>query len=434
MNTNIKQQRLIDSFYTAIGWNAFSYAFYKTSYMLLSCALYTRLSKSDFALWAALMSFIFLGLLFLDCGFRKSVPRYCPEFLTSPALYNTFIRCVAGIQVGILLLALPVCYYWGLPYFQKIVTHHNSHFIFIIATILFLLQGCVGLLRIIYYAHFWNKQFTTITTIIGFLEFLLGMGCCFAVKSNNFLLPDILILHCLSSASIVLVTYYKMPSINFYSMTSTTIMVSESLMKRQFIVHSCFMWLANILKSLTERNFLLPYIIYTLGPTVGILFKLANDAALFFYRLALKTLSTNDTGFLSYARQDRGGIKKAFNTLKKTVLLLVLILISIALVGLVYVCYTTSLASQTFIIIFCVCFIGYMIEIVLSPYERILEVSLDYKALIQAYIPYCIVLTLVLHYQLIAVAGLVPFIVVIQALRSVSSCIVAYKVKEQEII
>lgn len=428
MNTDLKQRRLLSSFYTALGWNAFSYSVYKCCSMLLAFFLYKRMEQQDFTAWATLTSTTFLLLLFLDCGFRKSVPRYCPDFLVTRTMYKRFITTIILVQGAMLLIALPWYYSWVAPAFIPSVHQETQTMACWLSAAFFFLQGIIALVRLIYYAHFWNKQFNTAMAIVVSLESLTAIACCFIDISNTWFLVYILAIHC--GGSLVLAMICSSMLFWLPYKTRQNYRVSAETVTGQFIVHSCFMWGSNVIKSITERNFLLPYVLYYLGPGVGAIFKLTHDAALFFYRFAHKTLATNDTSLLAYARQDGHYLKVAFAKLKKTVLLLVAGMAILAcLLSFISWAYELEYLPRSSIVLFCIFFLGYMFEVALSPYERLLEVSREYRALALAYLPYCCILMLMLYTQTIATIGLVPFMVILQLLRCLSSCLMAYQAR-----
>lgn len=418
MNNN----KLITAFLNALGWNAFSYGTYKVCSLLLSYTLYATLNQKDFATWATLMSFIFFWLLMLDCGLRKSVPRFCPEFSSCQSLHRRFVGWICAIQIIVLLGALPF-FYWLLPHFFQRVHVHPADSIFIVGTILFFLQGCLGLMRIVYHAHFWNKQFNSLATSVVAIECLLNLLFCFLLPSS-WLLQSILITNCIGALCVTVISFCTMPHVTL--LTNDAIIHTHSMhhYTKQFIIHTLFMWGSNTIKALSERNFLFPYVLYSLGPTTGIAFKLTNDAALFFYRLAVKTVGINDTALLSYARHSPEGSKGAFSQLVRTIISMVVPLIAIALGGALLAHY--YMPYRLLIVPFCLFICGYMTELLLSPYERILEVSLSYKLLSIAYIPYVVMLACLLYWQVITLIGLVPFIAAIQALRIMSALIMVY--------
>lgn len=429
MNKDVKQQPLFSSFYKALGWNAFSYIVYKCCAMLLALFLYKRMEQQDFTAWATLTSVTFLLLLFLDCGFRKSVPRYCPDFLATRTTYKRFISTIVVVQITILVLSLPWYYTWVVPSFITPAYQESQKLVYGLAAVFFFLQGIIALLRLIYYAHFWNKQFNTAMAIVVSLESLTAILCCFIDISNRWILTCVLAIHCAGSLVLTLICSSMLFWLPYKTRPSNR--VSAKTLTSQFITHSCFMWGSNVIKSITERNFLLPYVVYYLGPGVGALFKLTHDASLFFYRFAHKTLATNDTSLLAYARQDEPFFfKLAFIKLKRTVLLLVAMISTLACVLSFFSCiYEPAFLPRSAIALFCIFFLGYMVEIVLSPYERLLEVSREYRSLVVAYMPYCFLLMVMLYTKTIITAGLVPFVAILQLLRCLSSCLMVYKAK-----
>lgn len=85
------------------------------------------------------------------------------------------------------------------------------------------------------------------------------------------------------------------------------------------------MWATTVLKSLTERNFLVPFFSFSLGMASANIFKLANDAALLFYRVIVKTLGTADTALLSHVQTGYHAdinFNKAFVNITKQIMVL----------------------------------------------------------------------------------------------------------------
>lgn len=415
---------LIADFFHALGWNAFAYGAYKLCYLVLSYTLYVTLGQQAFTLWASLMSYIFFWVLMLDCGFRKSAPRFCPDFSFDKKTHRRFVGFLCITQSALLAGAIPL-FSWSLPYFFKQVspaTEQLDYGLVVLATLLFFAQGCLALMRIIYHAHFWNKQFNSLATVVVAVECIVSLLLCLAAIDQVLLIRTLLIINvtgALSVAGTSLIALVRMPYV-------VVAKAGEPMAPptRQFMVHTLFMWASNGMKALSERNFLLPYVMYSLGPTMGIAFKLSNDAALFFYRLAAKTIGVNDTALLAYARHTAGGTRAVFVSLVRTIACIVAPLLFIALVGVVLVQY--YLPTKMMAVPFCLFIVGYMIEFLLSPYERILEVSLRYRLLSIAYMPYLIILLCMLYYDSIKAMGLVPFIAVLQGLRVMSALIMAY--------
>ncbi len=158
---------------------------------------------------------------------------------------------------------------------------------------------------------------------------------------------------------------------------------------KDFIIHSLTMWATTICKSLSERNILVPYLTFTAGPASANLFKVAQDGALLFQRIVLKTIGVTDTSLFSHLEEENKSsqfFKKAFvQFLKKITLLCVGTFI------LVILCtrYTTHIIQNIDLIkIFIIAIAGYAFEIILSPYERVLETKREYKLIWLCKTPY----------------------------------------------
>jgi hypothetical protein len=187
------------------------------------------------------------------------------------------------------------------------------------------------------------------------------------------------------------------------------------------------MWLYTALKSLSERNVLLPFITYTLNAEYAGIYKLANESALFFYRLVLKTIGTTDTSLLSFIEEQQDQqhlMEKAFEKLSTKVMALCVPLVGIIL-GF-YIGGETFVHNQYVFQLFLIMTVTYLAELVLLPYERLLEVKKNYWYLASAYIPYIITLIVLYTTSCISLIGLKGIIILIQIVRLVSIGIVTY--------
>ena len=115
-------------------------------------------------------------------------------------------------------------------------------------------------------------------------------------------------------------------------------------------------------------------------------------------------------------------IQQAMKLIAKTIYTLLFILIIIA-TGVSMLSYTTTIHTPEMLIIFGVVSIGYILEVILSPYERILEVQQQYRQLMTAYTPYLVtVITLLItHYYHIINFNLLTLITTIQIARTISA-------------
>ncbi|MDR3550410.1 MAG: hypothetical protein P4L31_03285, partial [Candidatus Babeliales bacterium] len=195
-----------------------------------------------------------------------------------------------------------------------------------------------------------------------------------------------------------------------------------------FAKHSGMMWANNNIKSITERNFLIPLFTYIFGAVAANLFKVANDGALFFHRIVLKTIGTTDTALLSHIQtsSDRNTLMPiAFAQLTSKIANLCIPLSTILLILFLKkdLLFSNSFAFQAFFIMT----IGYLIELVVSPYERMLEIERRYILLLLSYAPYILmILSFVCFHSWITYIGLVTCVLIIHLVRLVSAFAMVY--------
>jgi hypothetical protein len=150
------------------------------------------------------------------------------------------------------------------------------------------------------------------------------------------------------------------------------------------------------------------------------MFKIANDAALIFQRTVLRTLGSADMSLLSYALLTNGQqqLFQTFAYLMRTIIMLTFPLATITIV----VTYTFhTLATTDLVMIFGVIMTGYMFEMLLSPYERLLEVNFKLKQLALSYSPYCIGYAALVVALLHGKISLLVCIALTQTVRIISS-------------
>jgi hypothetical protein len=331
---------------------------------------------------------------------------------------------VLVFQLTVLVLLSPIFYY-STPKFFSIIFNRPDIFInklLLPATLLFVVEGLVEMLRLLYHAHFLNKPFNILSTVTRLLESSTSIAILLYTNwEPTTLLSSILIVKAISSSGTVLIALIMLPKL--YSTAQhdfprqTRIALKPLWYK--FIRHSSMMWISNIIKSLSERNFIIPVMTHAIGAEQANVFKLAQDSALFFERSIMKTIGTADTALLAHAASGKKEEAHAFNKLTRQVAAL-----SIPLFGILLV---VMAAGRSFVniphafIIFILLTASYLLEVLLSPYERILEVKQRYLFLAMAYLPYVIGLFLLLYSSMII--GLIGFVVVLQGIRLISSCI-----------
>ena len=195
-------------------------------------------------------------------------------------------------------------------------------------------------------------------------------------------------------------------------------------MAYQFATHSGAMWITTFLKSLSERNFLVPLFTHILGPVAGGLFKVANDGALLFYRIILKTIGTTDTSLLAHVHaKQKDEMNYAFKKLTTRIAALCLPLLGI--IGVLSFNDSTLIGTNMIFNLFLIMAVGYLLETLLLSYERLLEVSRAYVYIGIAYIPYiCFIIALASGY-LTTLIGFYASVACIHGVRLVSLLIMA---------
>jgi len=406
-------QELFNNFSRGINWNATSYIAYKILVTLFTFTLYRYATAETFSYWANINSTLFLLLLWSDFGLRKSIPRFLPELAHNQR--HLFIRHAIWFQALILIGLLPLFAYY-LWIFPRI---HNTY-ILAISSGLFITEGCVSLMRLLCHTYFLHRPFNILATSIMILEIGITLSMLIILEEQKLLSVMLGVKLCASIILLVLASILFARRHKSYSGTHTT---SWDSMRGKFIKHSGIMWVNTNLKSLSERNFLVPFFTYAIGPVYANIFKVANDAALLFYRILIKTVGSADTVLLAHvqAREDRGILMPiAFTKLTTKVAA-----ICLPLLGVIFVIFLQGdyLFNDPFIFrLFLIMSCGYIAEVLLLPYERILEINHNYWLLFLAYIPYGIMLVLLFTQQLNMILGLLGAIICIHIVRLVSLC------------
>lgn len=410
--------KLFDKFNKALFWNGFFYSIYKLLFVTLSFTLYHKLSTDLFSLWALSNSVLFLLLLWLDCGFKKSIARFCPAFAKNKTAHKQFVaglvlfQCLFLIIIGIPLLLLTINYFSLLQILKP----------YLITT--FILEGIVAIITLLYHAHFWQKQFTILHT--GSIVAQMGLNWYYLITMpfterliKLLFVSKIVTSLCLIVASLVILP--KLLKDRFYPGTHS---IETKKLLKQFIIHSGMMWAATFFKSLSERNVLLAYLTGTLGPISANLFKISFDASLFFQRILIKTIGVSDTALLAHIEesgQSKQLLNKGFKKLYTTITYLTVPLFSIFLI--VIFKPTFFFNNLTAVNIFILATVTYFIEIILSPFERLLETQFKYKKLWIAYSPYLLILGVLFWIYPPGTISLFWFIALLQIARLSSSII-----------
>src|SRR5260221_476123 len=105
--TGMTLQQLFSKFTWSQNWNAFSYVTYKILFTILSITLFITLNTTDFSTWANIQCIAYLFILWIDCGFRKSIPRYAPEYAHNKTAMKEFTNGVILFQSILLIASIP---------------------------------------------------------------------------------------------------------------------------------------------------------------------------------------------------------------------------------------------------------------------------------------------------------------------------------------
>ena len=411
---------LYQTFSSAITWNGLFYVVYKSFFFLRTALLYKYLSAHDFSLWANCNSALFLLLLWLDCGFRKSIPRYAPQVGSTR---NRWLFAIATLQITILLLAFPLLY--------KALTFLTHNFLLIaLLGAIYIVEGLHAIVRLMYHAYFYNKVFNLMAIIatsteITLIIILIGWG-----GQSSALLVSVFATKLCTTVGLIIASYWlfkKQPAPLFSKNSPDT---------KAFITHSGAMWGTTVLNSLTERNMLIPIITYFMGVEVANICKVANDGALYLYRIVIKTLGSADTALLAHIQEgyeDTIEKKKAIEVAieKLTTQITRLSLPLLGIVGVVmYGSYMLSYDQYVFHAFFIMA-VGYLAETIWIPYERLLEVKQSYRLLLVSYIPYVLFLFFLIYFLYISCIGLLPFLLLVHGVRLVTGFLMRTQVYKE---
>ena len=417
-------------FNSALSWNAALYIIYKIFFTGLSLALFNTLRTNDYSLWANTNSIIFLFLLWIDCGMRKSVPRFIPEFLFSDKSTHRFLMWISALQMFLIFAATPLLYK-SLAY-TATVLHQDSLYAITFGLALFFTQGIIAIIRLIYHSYFMQKQFNLLAIIIMTIEMICNLFFFFSTEHTVHFVYTLFTTKLCADVILAVISiplFIKLMQGGVYPELVADKQIkhpTEKKLEKQFIVHSFFMWATTAIKSLTERNFLVPLITHTAGPEAANIFKVANDGALIFYRFILKTIGTADTSLLTYAgmHNKKDLLDNAFTKLRSRVAGLCLPLLGVIVLLAVYksVFFSNHYVFHIFILM-ATC---YLIETLLLPFERIIEVKRDYFNLIIGYIPYAIIIFIITNRILMTSIGTVQFIIIVHSVRLVSAFLFVY--------
>lgn len=294
--------------------------------------------------------------------------------------------------------------------------------------LMFLMQGLAAVFELLYHAHFWQREYAIMHTATLLLEIACTGFLLHSTQDYYTIVTGLFLNKAIGSGLLILLSCLLLPIL--YKRTTLMHVVptnqTKEHLKHSFIKYSLFMWMSTTIKSLSERNFLIPLFTYTLGAPIANMFKVANDAALIFQRTLLRTLGSADMSLLSYAllADSHQQLFQAFSYLVRTIIILTF---PLATMTLLITKKFHTLATTDLMILFSIIMSGYIIEMLLSPYERLLEVEFKLTKLFVSYIPYIIGYSMLIATLVTGNISIIPYVGLTQIIRIVSSlCMVWY--------
>jgi len=425
MNVN----QITKKFSQGITWNALFYIFRKALSTLFTILLFQKLSARYFAIWANINSFIFLILLWLDFGFRKSLPRFCPVFAKNKDCMKRFIHSIVRFQATVLILAVPILIIVTRSIAIRLHIDDVIELLYF-GCALFFLEGIIAVMRLIYHSYFWQRQCNSLMSVIITIKTTLLMLLLLYDYTHVTFLKIIftaeIIAGSITITILLLMLRYLYKDKN-YPGTQT---LNFAKTGKAFLVHSGIMWGNNNLKSLSERNFMMLILTHMLGPVQANLFKIANDSALLFQRVVKKTIGTTDTSLLSHVQtlpEHQKIVPIIFGKLLYKIATFCLPLLGLFFIFIFNFGY---IFEDRFIYhIFFMITIFYLTEAIFSPYERLLEVKRKYLALFISYLPYIGILISFFLFDVIGYLGTLKTVVTIHLGRLICIFLMAFYVR-----
>lgn len=414
---------ILNSFHKALAYNSVSVLAYKILFITLSYLLFMHFSAEDYLQWGNTMALVYLTVLWADLGLKKSIAQFAPYLFEGHA---HFLRRFIPLYILILLAA-------GLLLITIVPLALTTK---ILVLLLVITEGSVSLLRSLFHAKFENKFFNIAYIIFFAVEvaiiilMLTGHVSFTNIRSLVLSLTDSLLV--LRICNSLLVISFTAPKLLRLLKQQNKQIQTNNFPLKEFITHCSVLSITTVARSITERNMLLPIIITLFGPILAAPCKLAQDVAIVFQRFLFKTLATNDTAFLSIlAKQNKaesnektyshdGFYHVAYRVIKLCIPILLVISIASLLIYRFQDLQTTLFTqdaytrSQAFYY-FLIFIIFFMLESLLVPYERFLEVNQAYKSLLFSYTPYTLAFGII--YYMGNTTNLGIFLIATQSIR-----------------
>lgn len=426
--------QIYNQFDKSVNWNAYHYIIQKVITATLTFVFYNNLSASDFSIWANSNSIIFLILLWTDFGFKKSIPKYIPQFSKKRKTHIIFTKSLIKFQfITSIFVTLLLAVY--LQNIAKLLTIDLSEQIFISIITIFFIETYIAFLRLLYHAHFWNQYFNSFYSIITILEAIAYSFFIFYLKS--FSLLTIFTVKIISGLLIVFfmsIYLVKLYLDKEYQAQVDKLGKNETINNKCFLKHSIAMWFNSVLRSLGERNFIIPLLTIYFGKEFSNIFKVSNDWALLFQRAILKSIGTTDTSLFSHVNIiEKSHMQNALNKILSKISQICIPLFGVFIFFVInknYFIGNDNTIFQTFLLLVFL----YIIESFLLPFERLLEVNKRYLILILSYLPYLFFFFLIALKKYLPLIGFWTFIFVLYLVKIANlSIIVIYSKRKYKI-
>jgi len=405
----------------SLQWNAIFYFANKAFITILTFLLFYREKSAIFSLWANTNSFIFIFSLWFDCGLRKSIPRYCVEF-KKKGLLQQFFMVIFIIKAAIFLILIPFFFITAKIFFQTLALPYTQKILFT-ATALFLIEGSNNCIKQFYHAHFWNKWHTIISTGGLCIESIISSLIIFLFHGKEMVFY-LLLLQVIMRTLITITSFIilRIKTAHFDNELQEAKGKNTYILYHKFIRHSLMMWFSNTIKSLTERNVLLPFLTMILGVAQGNLYKMINDMVLLFHRPYIKIIGSSDTLLFTHLAEYKNKEKRLTISCVKlsTQIARCCIPLFVFVVLLSFGKFFMGKSDFYVISIFLIILSARFIETIVSPYERLLEVMQSYRLLITAYTPYIGMILILFSFPIVSLIGLFLTLVLIHFVRLVS--------------
>lgn len=417
MNT----QQLYTKVTQGFSWNALLYSVHKGTTTIVIMLLYTIFPTAIFSMYSNINSITFLLLLWLDFGLHKTIPLFALKYAQNRESLSTFIKRILLFKILLLFASVPI-YLMLIKTIIDTLQLQDYYLLPYASCLFFITEGILGVVKLIYHAYFLHSIYNKISTLVLLCELLINIAAIHFLPADYTLLLVLFISKITTNCLLLSIVWGKKNLI--YQLAGSTHPIEKTTIDKQFFIHATLMYINTNIKSLSERNFLLPLFTVTFGPAMANMFKVANDGALFFYRIVVKTIGTLDTSLFSYTLNTHLHNKTwqfAITRLTHKIAALV-----IPFLGITYVIYNNKHIINYDLIMFnmfLIISLELLIEILFSPFERVLEVKKEYFLLACAYTPYIFVMCLLIFTPAMTYIGIVNTLLLIHGVRLVSTLI-----------